>query len=179
MTQPLFPGEGPQYYGAAYAHNRPFATGGPYQTTLPADKEQQFRQWVVTNRVPFNPDENPTDYDMRGFWRETGAAGWHPGSHFPDLYKTPYDTTFSNQSKYATANCPFAWHGDNLIDERDNTLIYGSWRGEIKRAAGGIVTFPIAMSQGGPTPTTAVQLNPGDRLTVFGPGGAVVQQHWR
>jgi hypothetical protein len=120
---------------------------------------------------------------MRGFWLSGQQAGREPSGAigYPDTFKTPYDTTFSRQSKYAAANCPFVWHGDSLIDERDNTLIFerGSWRGEIRRAGGGVVTFPIAMSEGGPAPTTAVALNPGDRLTVFGPDGAVVQQHWR
>lgn len=122
---PLFTEEGPEYYARAYQHNAPFATEGPYQTKLSASQEQQFRQWVKSNRVPFDPDAGVVDYDMRGYWRDTGGA-WSGGStHFPDTYKTPYDTTFSAESKYARPGTPFVWRGDDLIDTRDGSLVFG------------------------------------------------------
>jgi hypothetical protein len=185
---PLFTDEGPEFYAAAYAHNRPFAVPGPYQTKLSPQQEQQFRRWVKTNRVNFNPDEDPTDYDMRGFWLSGATAGREPSGEtgYPDTYKTPYDTTFSRESKYALPTCPFVWHGDtDLVDTRDGTLIFhrgaeqSAWHGEITYARGGVTHFPIRMSNGGDVPTTSVQLNPGDRLRVYGPDGAIIQETWR
>ena len=127
---PLFDGEGPEYYDAAYEHNKFFALKGPskwdwpYQTTLPETESRRFERWVEEYNVPFDPTARIVDYDMRGYWKSTQGKGWHPGDHFPDTFKTPYDTTFSNESKYATRNCPFYWHGDMLIDRRDNSLIF-------------------------------------------------------
>lgn len=122
----LFSAEGPQFYAKAYAHNKEFAKPGPYNTTLTAVQEQQFRKWVSANHVPFNPSASVNDYDMRGYWLATKGVGWKQGEHFPDTYKTPYDTTFSNQSKYATANNPFKWQGNNLIDTRTGALVSGT-----------------------------------------------------
>lgn len=135
MTSPLFSGEGPQYYSDAYRHNRPFATAGPYQTALDPNRERAFRGWVQANQVPFDPNAPVVDYDMRGFWQDTGGA-WK-GGHFPDTYKTPFDTTFSKESKYATPNCPFVWQGDNLVDLRNGQLIFGT--PQQGRAVGGPV----------------------------------------
>ena len=130
MTQPLFTDEGEEYYAAAYAHNRPFAKPGPYNTTLTPDQEKNFRAWVATRKVPFDPDASVIDYDMRGFWRDdpSEARKWRRGEHFPDTYKTPYDTTFSNESKYATKDNPFKWDGDgpdaHLVDQRNGQVIF-------------------------------------------------------
>jgi hypothetical protein len=121
---PLFTDEGPQFYDAAYRHNAPFATGGSYQTRLIPAQERRFRSWITDNKVPFDPDAKIADYDMRGFWKDTGGD-WS-GGHFPDTYKTPYDTSFSNESKYATKNNPFKWQGDSLIDTRDGSVVFGS-----------------------------------------------------
>lgn len=133
----LFPAEGPSFYGAAYAHNRPFAVAppknggkGPYQTKLTAGQEKDFRKWVADNNVPFDPNAKIVDYDMRGYWLNvivTGKGKWAGGgTHFPDTYKTPYDTTFSGQSKYATKDNPFEWKGNNLVNSRSGQLIFGA-----------------------------------------------------
>src|SRR4051812_39454776 len=50
---------------------------GDYSTSLPSMDEFQFRKWVEQNRVPFNPDQQVTDYDMRGFYQ--AAQQGQPG----------------------------------------------------------------------------------------------------
>lgn len=126
MTTPLFTDEGPEYYDAAYRHNVPFSRPGPYVTSLDGNQEKAFRDWVASKQVPYDPNEQVSDYDMRGFWRDTGGSNWRKGQHFPDTYKTPYDTTFSRESRWATPDCPFVWQGDNLIDMRNGQLIFGT-----------------------------------------------------
>lgn len=123
---PLFHVEGPAYYEAAYAHNISFAEpiGGSFFTSLPDPEENAFRDWVKRNHVPFDVDAAIADYDMRGYWKATGGNWSGKGAHFPDTWKTPYDTTFSDQSRYATSGCPFKWHGEILIDERDGQVIF-------------------------------------------------------
>jgi hypothetical protein len=84
--------------------------------------------------VPFDPNASTVDYDMRGYWSASGGKGWTSGSHFPDTYKTPYDTTFSAESKYAKSDTPFVWRGDTLIDKRSgNPVSYSS-----QQSVGGI-----------------------------------------
>lgn len=126
FDQPLFTSEGPEHYEKAFVHNAPFAKPGPYQTTLSAGEEAKFRAWVSEKKPPFNPDEKVSDYDMRGFWKNEPkeAAKWKAGSHFPDTYKTPYDTTFSGESRYAKPGTPFIWKGNKLIDTRTGQVIF-------------------------------------------------------
>jgi hypothetical protein len=119
-----FTQEGPQFYAQAYQQNAPFAKAGPYQTRLPASQEEAFRQWVKSKGVPFDPNAPVVDYDMRGYFAATGGRGWKQGSHFPDTFKTPMDTTFSNESKYATADNPFVWKGDYLVDRRTGQVVF-------------------------------------------------------
>jgi hypothetical protein len=127
---PLFTEEGPQFYKAAYRHNRPFAVAPddphwPYQTGLTDVQNTAFEAWVNDNDIPFDLSAKIVDYDMRGFWLNEHPGTWHEGDHFPDTYKTPYDTTFSAESQYATGDCPFTWHGDELRDDRDGSVIFG------------------------------------------------------
>lgn len=84
-----------------------------------------FQKWVASNRVPFDPHAKISDYDMRGYWKQTGGSNWRPGQHFPDTFKTPYDTTFSRESKYATPNNPYMWLGNKLIDSRSGRVVFG------------------------------------------------------
>lgn len=123
---PLFTGEGPELYGKAFAHNAPFATAGPYQTALSPTEEARFRRWAVSREVPFDVNAKTVDYDMRGFWKNepAAAAAWKPGMHFPDTYKTPYDTTFSAESRYAVPGTPFVWQGDKLVDRRTGDVVF-------------------------------------------------------
>jgi hypothetical protein len=131
---PVFTSEG--QYSAAYAQNKKYAVAppksggvGPYQTKLTPAQELQFRQWVKTNKINFDPDAKIVDYDMRGYWLATG--GKVPNVHergglgYPDTFKTPYDTTFSNQSKYATKSNPLVWKGDNLVNTKTGELVFG------------------------------------------------------
>lgn len=106
---------------------------GPYQTKLTAGQEKAFRAWVAKNHVPFNVNAKDVDYDMRGYWlAQTGGQLspsdiWKGAStHFPDAFKTPFDTRFSNQSMYSTANNPYKWIGNNLVDTRNKNRIAGA-----------------------------------------------------
>lgn len=137
---PLFSEEGPQFYGPAFAHNQPFATGGSYTTQLSPAEEQQFRAWLNQTGNPsrFDPNARIADYDMRGYWRDIASRGQNRSAinptdnrlHFPDTYKTPYDTTFSGESKYAQPGTPFAWMGNDLIDQRTGQTIFGRATGD-------------------------------------------------
>jgi hypothetical protein len=123
VTNPLFTDENPKNAPAAYKHNRPFAKPGPYQTALNDVDEQAFRQWLRRYKVEFDPDNPQENYDMRGFWKDT--KGQAPKDFYPDTYKTPWDTTFSNESRYATSDCPFRWKdAATLIDIRDGSTVF-------------------------------------------------------
>jgi hypothetical protein len=136
MDKPLFTTEGPEFYERAYKHNAPYSLPGPYMTKLTPSEEKEFRQWLKATGNPggFDPDAAIQDYDQRGFWlNEVKHPGTHPAGidpidkrlHGPDLYKTPYDTTFSGESKYAKPGTPFKWQpGDRLIDTRTGQLIF-------------------------------------------------------
>jgi hypothetical protein len=161
--------EGPEYYGEAARRNMPFAKPSKtnYQTPLNSQQESAFRSWVKTSGAPFDPSATIQDYDMRGYWAETGGRGWTRGSHFPDTYKTPYDTTFSNQSKYANPNTPFEWHGDTLIDKRSgNPVSYPS-----QQAAGGIGPATAASAGTAGTLTAGARIWKGGQPTLMGDGG--------
>jgi hypothetical protein len=129
LDTPLFTGEGPRFYKAAYKHNKPFAVDPrdprwPYQTPLTKALELAFEDWANNNPVHFDPSAHIVDYDMRGFWKAKRPKGWHEGDHFPDTWKTPYDTTFSHESKYATKDNPFYWRGDKLVDIRTGQVVF-------------------------------------------------------
>ncbi len=89
----------------------------PYSTPLNPIQEQQFQQWVVSNRIPWQ-DTLRADYDMRGYWKAQQSgdpnATQAANQHFPDTYKTPYHATISNESQYAPPGAP-AWNGDKLM----------------------------------------------------------------
>jgi cell wall-associated NlpC family hydrolase len=122
---PLFTQEGPtKLYKDAYSHNKSLAKPGPYQTQLAPEEERQFRHWVAAHSVPFNPEAKHTDYDMRGFWKATSGKGWKKGEHFPDTFKTPLDTTFSAQSRYANKRNHQVWRGNKLVDSRTGKVIF-------------------------------------------------------
>lgn len=138
LSAPLFHGpapvEGPNRYGAAYKHNRRWATPSEtgWQTQLKPGEEQRFLHWLHTHNDPggFNPNANRVDYDMRGYWKSThGTPQEYKGAgHLPDTFKTPYDTTFSDESKYAKPGTPFVWRtnakGENvLVNKRNGRVI--------------------------------------------------------
>lgn len=119
---PLFTSEGPSHYSAAYAHNNAFARGAPYKTNLDSRQENSFERWVDRYNIHFDYSSWPQDYDMRGFYLRHGGGPHH--GHYPDTWKTPYDTSFSAESKYATHDCPFKWRGKKLVDMRNGQIIY-------------------------------------------------------
>lgn len=144
-ARPEFSHEGPDLYGAAYQQNAPYAqdpgqqtllpledTQGPYETTLsplmeaifrhmgqqPAKDGQNFFQYFG-----FNPNRATNDYDMRGLFSQ-GEMEPSPEGHFPDTFKTPYDTTFSDQSAYSTPDNPNHWEGEDLINRKTGRLVF-------------------------------------------------------
>lgn len=132
---PLFTEEGPKWYSAAYAHNSAFShpnLKGMYNTELEVTDEEDFQHWVIENQVPFDLSADLWDYDMRWYWLDNvkGTGVGFGGGHFPDTYKTPFDTSFSAESRYATPNCPFEWmvwnNKDILVDMRDGQIIFDS-----------------------------------------------------
>lgn len=120
--KPLFTSEG--NYKAAYAFFSPYAKPGPYMTQLNAPQERAFDAWVQQYHVPFNTGAAIADYDMRGYWQSSGGKPYTQGTHFPDTWKTPYDTTFSRESKYSSANNPFDWVGQKLINIHTGKIIF-------------------------------------------------------
>lgn len=80
-----------------------------YVTQLPALEQAAFMEWVQKNRVPYDPSPY-ADYDMPGFWKALQAkdpravSSINPSDnrmHYPDIWKTPYHRTFSNQSMHS------------------------------------------------------------------------------
>jgi hypothetical protein len=126
-AKPPFTQEGPQLYAAAAKQNAPFAKRGPYDTKLGPLAELLFRSWVARNNVPFDSNARATDYDMRGFWQQTGGASHAPGAHFPDTFKTPLDTSFSAESRYAKQGAP-VWRGNTLVDALTRQPVFRSRR---------------------------------------------------
>lgn len=114
---PIFTHEG--NYKAAYAFFSPYAKPGPYTTALSPAQQQQFNSWVAQYHVPIT-----IDYDMQGYWLANGSKPYNGSTHFPDTFKTPYDTTFSRESKYASANNPFDWVGQQLINIHTGKIIF-------------------------------------------------------
>jgi hypothetical protein len=108
------------------ARNAPYVKpgGGDYNTQLQPLNEMAFRQWIQQNRVPFNPDAQQSDYDMRGFYqglqqqnpRATSAVNPNDGRmHYPDRWKTPLHETFSADSQWAGPVAPRWNEQDQLI----------------------------------------------------------------
>jgi hypothetical protein len=66
-----------------------------------------------------------SDYDMRGYWQAMEAGDPYAkraaNRHFPDTWKTPYDRTFSRESKYAKPDAP-RWVGDKLVDKNGKVI---------------------------------------------------------
>ena len=150
---PLFRGEGPPLYAAALRHNQPWATHqAPWSTHLNKREEAAFLSWGKNidgkghgfSWFGFDPTRTANDYDMRGFWKQTGGTGPAANGHFTDTFKTPYDTTFSNESKYAVKGTPYVWSKDWkwLYDRRTGQEIISG-----KYAEGGSPTRAIAWAR--------------------------------
>ena len=111
--------------GQVYARNAPYVKPGVqnFYTQLSPTEEKGFRAWVRKNNVSFDPNAKHPDYDMRGFYqalvsgdpKAKNSIDPNDGKiHYPDYWKTPYDATFSRQSKFASESAP-DWKGDNLV----------------------------------------------------------------
>lgn len=107
-----------------------WAKPGPYVTKLTSEEEGRFQKWVKTHNVPFENDTETSDYDMRGFWKaltsgdpraKQALSKFDKRMHFPDIWKTPYHKTFSNESMYANKDAPH-WEGDRLVDKDGNVI---------------------------------------------------------
>lgn len=124
--EPLFHGEGA--YAAAYKHNKRWAKSGPYQTKLSPANERRFKRFARGELRRVAGVKATKDYDYRGWWRDhKHGKGLKPG-HFTDRYKTPFDTSFSNQSKYAKKGTPFVWRTNRrgrgiLVNRKNGRLI--------------------------------------------------------
>lgn len=150
-TGPPWHDEGPKYYRDAYHFFKPWATAGPYRTHLSDGQESHFRRWVSRHNVPFDPRARIADYDMRGFWAHGGK--WAGGNtHFPDTWKTPYDTTFSRESRYARKGNPFDWRGNKLVNIHTGRVIFSPL------GHGGIATRAIAALIGESGPEAVLPL---------------------
>lgn len=133
--KPLFTREGgagdsdesAQLNERAYEHNAQYATkmdrsGKSYNTHLSPEDETAFRAWLKSKSIKkesFDPDKSTNDYDMRGFWKYNHVAAnalpaeESPDRHFPDTWKTPFDTSFSGESNYANSAAEsLVWEGD-------------------------------------------------------------------
>ena len=97
---------------------------GNYNTQLPQLEEFAFRQWIRDNGVPFNPEAKVTDYDMRGFYsalqrgdpRAVSAVNSNDNRmHYPDIWKTPYHSSFSEGSQWAAPVAPKWTPEDKII----------------------------------------------------------------
>jgi hypothetical protein len=117
--------------GGTPAMPGPGAGGNPYNTQLSPTQEAAFRAWVKNNKVKFNPDQDMTDYDMRGFWSaqqqgdRRAQTQYNPDAnevHYPDIWKTPIHKTFSNDSQYAPPGAPH-WEGGRLISQDGTVLV--------------------------------------------------------
>jgi len=91
---------------------------GPFATVLTPSEEAEFKKWVVTNNVPFDPGPQST-YDMRGYWRalrnrDQRAAAGDPLNP-PSEWMTPFHPDFSTKSIFAGKDAP-KWMGDKLVD---------------------------------------------------------------
>lgn len=129
---------------AAFERNSKWAKPGNYVTDL-GPQEAEFQRWVKDNNIPFDPSDPKSDYDMRGYWKAANdPAQWQalqasgripPGlesgttlnpndgqPHYPDLWKTPYHQSFSNESQWATQDAPKWNDRDQLVDKQGNVV---------------------------------------------------------
>lgn len=124
---------------ANFNQNRNWAKpSATYQTALAPDEEAQFRAWVAAKKVPFNPNEPASDYDMRGFWKalQSGdpraTTGINPNDHklhFGDAWKTPYHQSFSRESEYAQPTAPY-WVGAQYLVTPEGRVVFDEKRSQ-------------------------------------------------
>lgn len=101
---------------------------GAFETKLTPDEEEKFQDWKTKNA----PKDSGVDYDLRGAFK-SGAQPAANG-HWPDTFKKPNHPTFSNQSKYATADAPH-WEGNKLVDKDGKVVADETPKGTAPTAA--------------------------------------------
>ena len=123
-----------------FARYQQFAKPGPYQTKLTPSQEMDFFPWLVHN-APYNYTtylRNDSPYDMRGYWQALTSGNPRAVSminqydqlrHFPDIWKTPYDALFSNESIYSTPNAPRWTPNDNYVTPNGQVIFEGGNKG--------------------------------------------------
>jgi hypothetical protein len=75
-------------------------TGDKYETKLSDKDEGGYQKWVKGKKNAAGGNiSDDTDYDTRGWWKETGGEVGENG-HGTDKFKKPSHPTFSNESKY-------------------------------------------------------------------------------
>jgi hypothetical protein len=131
--RPFFDQPAPPNVNLIPVDDDPFGVKPQSYSTDLGSQEPAFRQWVVQNKVPFDPDaKTPQDYDMRGFWRglQSGdpkaASAVDPNDnrlHYPDYWKTPFHETFSSESKWAMPDTP-SWNDKDQLVAKDGSVIY-------------------------------------------------------
>lgn len=105
-------------------------------STVPPEREAEFRQWMARNGVTAEELNAPElRFDYRGAFL-AGQERDPVGGHFPDTFKQHGHETFSDESRYATPDDPEA----------------GSWDGE---------TYILPVTRGGP-PRVRQSLTPQD-----------------
>jgi hypothetical protein len=72
-----------------------------YNTPLPPQQEQQFKQWTTQQSAATgrNVGNDLYDYDLRGWYAQNNGADLS-GGHLTDEFKKPNHPTFSTGSKY-------------------------------------------------------------------------------
>ena len=129
--------EVPQTMAERFQANAPYLAPGDhtYNTPLSTMDELQFRKWLQQNNVPFNPQANVSDYDMRGFFkalqqgnpRAVSAIDPHDQRmHYPDYWKTPYHETFSQESQWAAPVGPQWGPGGDYLAAPSGRILYRS-----------------------------------------------------
>ena len=115
------------------AAQEPFIPSMSTNTQLDPANELAFRQWVIQNKVPFNPEAQTSDYDMRGYYQglQQGQPMAKPSEvnpndqrlHYPDYYKTPSHQSFSSESQWAGSNTP-AWINKSQLAAPSGKVVF-------------------------------------------------------
>jgi len=111
--------------------NAKYAKPGPYITPLNPAQQSQFEGWLKANNVNYNATSKNHAYDMPGYWlsmqgpngQKTQVNPFDHKLHYPDTYKTPYDRTFSNESKYANESAPH-WVNNQYLVEPNGKVVF-------------------------------------------------------
>lgn len=118
---------------AALKRHLQYTRPGGWYTQLNPAQQKLFEQWgrtlQTTNGEALYNKQDPTpDYDYAGYWLamhkgDPRAVRDLANGHFPDIWKTPFEQSFSNESQYALPTAPH-WvetpQGWQTVDSRGN-----------------------------------------------------------